>query len=141
MSIYRDFEGAWVDRVLHGSIETASRLANARHRMQSDPEYSSVQHREALDNAQRTVTAIQLSSAVSDQARSCYVDIIDRCGKSAKWWYSFPDVASACSFARDARRPDEFIRIIPPIDLVPDERKQLDELGVVPTERFIPPTR
>jgi hypothetical protein len=103
MTVYREFENAWVDRVLHCSIDTASRLAEARHRMQSDPEYSPVKHRDALGNAQRTVSAIQLSSDVSDQSRRCYLEIIDRHGRSAKWFHMFPNVASACSFARGAR--------------------------------------
>jgi hypothetical protein len=71
--------------------------------------------------------------------RPCHVEIIDRLGTKAKWRRTFPDVASAFSFARGARNPDEFIRIMPPLDLTAAERAQLDDLGVIPTEQFVPP--
>ena len=67
--------------------------------------------------------------------------MIDRLGTETKWRRTFPDVASACSFARCARKPDEFIRIIPPCGLTADQRKELDDLGVIPTEQFVPPPR
>jgi hypothetical protein len=86
--------------------------------------------------------AILLDQAELDAGampRPCYVEIIDRLGIKAKWRRTFPDVASACSFARAARKPDEFIRIMPRQALTDDERKQLDGLGVIPTGQFVPP--
>jgi hypothetical protein len=81
------------------------------------------------------------SERISMTTRSFYVEVIDRFGTEAKWWHSLPDVASACSTAREKRSKDEFVRIIPPVDPSPDEWKQLNELGIIPTEQFIPPPR
>jgi hypothetical protein len=71
--------------------------------------------------------------------RSCYVEIIDRLGTKAKWKGVLPDVAAACTFARQNRKEDEFIRIMPPIDLSAEEGELLCKLGVIPTEEFVPP--
>jgi hypothetical protein len=57
MAIYRDFEDAWINRQLHGNPDTRARLFAARQRMETDPGHSFERYREALYNAQRTVTA------------------------------------------------------------------------------------
>ena len=96
------------------------------------------------DHADIEDLAILLDLAEFDsgtKTRPCYVEMIDRLGTETKWRRTFPDVASACSFARCARKPDEFIRIIPPCGLTADQRKELDDLGVIPTEQFVPPPR
>jgi hypothetical protein len=64
MAIYRDFEDAWINRQLHRNPDTRARLFAARQRMEIDPGYSFERYREALYNAQRTVTAKIVAGSV-----------------------------------------------------------------------------
>jgi hypothetical protein len=61
MNVFIEFENAWIDRTLQGPSR-ASRLDEARRRMQAHPTYSVLKHYEALEHAQRSLAIPRSSS-------------------------------------------------------------------------------